>query len=176
MTPAVYVVAGRARSGKTTIGRALAQHIGATLLDQDVLTNPLMSQIARIAGVAEHDLDHPALTAGPIRRARYQCLVDAAVDNISIGRPAVLVAPFTQEIRDRKKWSETFADLGDAPMTLVWVTVPPEVAERRRRARGLPRDVAANLDDRKTLVAPAVDHIPVDGTQPVVDIVAALIG
>src|SRR4051794_1428218 len=95
----VYVVAGPAGSGKSTLGRALAGVTGAVVLDQDIATNPLMAQLALLVG-AGNDLDHPALR-GPVRQARYQCIVDVEVDNGRLGRDVVMIAPFTAECTDR---------------------------------------------------------------------------
>ncbi|GIF63616.1 hypothetical protein Ais01nite_16510 [Asanoa ishikariensis] len=95
------LVAGPPASGKTVLGAALARRLGATLLDQDVLTQPLTSVIADLLGT--DDLDDPRL-AGATRFARYEALYAAAVDNLAAGNPVVLVAPFTTERRDPAAW------------------------------------------------------------------------
>ena len=163
--PAVYVVAGVAGSGKSTVGRALARRTGAVLLDQDILTNPLMAQIARSAGVAGHDFDHPALADPEVRQARYECLLDTGRDNVELGRTVVLVAPFTQEVADRDAWAQLCAPFGAIPVVLLWVTAPPQVIAERRRHRSLPRDLAADLSrHRRPPAGPAVEHFAIDGT------------
>ncbi|MET3807456.1 putative kinase [Nakamurella sp. UYEF19] len=156
----VLVVAGPAGSGKSTLGRSLAAATGGLLLDQDIATNPLMAQLARLVGAGD-DLDHPRLR-GPVRQARYQCLIDIAVDNGRLGRTVVMVAPFTAESADPRQWAELVRQLSPAPVHLVWVTVPPEVAVARRRRRNLARDRAA-----------ALDAVPVATPDPVVPHVAA---
>jgi predicted kinase len=155
----VLVVAGPAGSGKSTLGRSLAALLGAAVLDQDVATNPLMAQIAEIVGAGD-DLDHPALR-GPVRDARYRCLVDVAADNARVGTPAVMIAPFTAEVTDAARWTELVGLLGTRT-ELVWVTVPPEVAWARRQQRGLPRDVAA-AGPAAALPEPVVPHVAADG-------------
>ncbi len=165
MTPMIYVVAGVAGGGKSTFGRALAARCAAALLDQDILTNPLMVQIARMAGAADHDLDHPALAAADVRRARYQCLLDTAQSNLAIGRSVVLIAPFTAEIGGPDAWSATFGHFAPTRVALLWVSVPPDVAAQRRRTRALPRDLAAERTPLAS-IAPAVPFIAVDGTLP----------
>jgi predicted kinase len=156
----VYVVAGPAGSGKSTLGRALALVTGAVVIDQDIATNPLMAQIAALVGAGD-DLDDPALR-GPVRRARYQCIIDIACDNGRLGRNVVMIAPFTAESSDVVAWAGLARQLAPARVVLVWVTVPPDVALARRRQRNLPRDrTAGELG------------VPVSSADPVVEFVAA---
>ncbi len=158
-----YVVAGPPGSGKSTLGRALASVTGAVLIDQDVATNPLMAALAALVGAGD-DLDHPALR-GPVRQARYQCVIDIASDNGKLGRDVVLVAPFTAESSGAAAWSELAGGLSPARVVLVWVTVPAEVALARRVHRDTPRDRAARLDPAPPRPAPlpAVDFLPASG-------------
>ncbi len=157
-----YVVAGPAGSGKSTLGRALASVTGATVIDQDIATNPLMAALAAIVGAGD-DLDHPALR-GPIRQARYQCVIDIASDNGRLGRDVVMIAPFTAEISAAAAWSELSRQLSPARVVLVWVTVPPAVALARRQQRNLPRDRSARVvaTPARTLL-PVVDFLPASG-------------
>ncbi len=153
---AVLVVAGPAGSGKSTLGRALARTVGAVLLDQDIATNPLMAQLAALVGAGD-DLDHPGLR-GPVRDARYQCLIDVAVDNGRLGHHVVMIAPFTAECADPQAWSGLVRQLKPAQVHLIWVTVPPEVALARRIRRNLARDRTAVGNG--TPPAPAVPVVP----------------
>lgn len=159
----VFVVAGPAGSGKSTLGRALAGVTGAVVLDQDIATNPLMAQLALLAG-AGNDLDHPALR-GPVRQARYQCIVDVAVDNGRLGRDVVMIAPFTAECTDRQSWLALTRQLAPAQVWLIWVTVPPEVALARRIRRNLARDAgAADSGPAQPFPSPVVEHISASGS------------
>ncbi|WP_157695216.1 AAA family ATPase [Nakamurella panacisegetis] len=161
--PIVYVVAGPPGSGKSTLGRALAQHTGAVVLDQDVATNPLMAQLARLVGAGD-DLDHPGLR-GPVRDARYECLLDLAADNTGIGRDVVMIAPFTRECSDPVAWDRLSAQVGGAQVQLVWVTVSPEIALARRVARNLARDRTAQPGVVPPAVPPpVVDHLAASGS------------
>lgn len=168
--PTVWVVAGPAGSGKSTLGRAIATAIGAAILDQDVLTNPLMARIAELVG-AGNDLDHPQLR-GAVRRARYECLINAAADNRRIGRSVVMIAPFTAEISDPALWRSLEAVLAPAPVVLVYVRVPADIARQRRVRRNLARDRPATADRTKpdqpdlppVRPTPTVPHLLADGT------------
>lgn len=157
-----YVVAGPAGSGKSTLGRALAQVTGSVLLDQDIATNPLMAQLAGLVGAGD-DLDHAGLR-GPVRRARYQCLTDIAVDNRRIGNDVVMIAPFTAECSDPLAWAELTRQLHPSVVHLIWVTVPADVALARRRQRNLARDRSAvGPDVPAPTPAPVVAHLGASG-------------
>ncbi len=157
------MVAGPAGSGKSTLGRALARRTGAVLLDQDVATNPLMSQIATLVGAGQ-DLDHPALR-GSVRTARYRCLVDIAVDNRRLGRSVVMIAPFTAECADAAAWSALVGQLSPARVILVWVSVDRDLALARRRRRNLSRDSALTAEASlpPPVPEPVVHYLPADG-------------
>ncbi len=158
-SPMVCCVAGLPGSGKSTLGRALAARLGAAVLDQDVATNPLMARIAELAGAGD-DLDHPALR-GAVRRARYECLLDLGVDNARIGRPVVMIAPFTAEVSTVEAWAGVTRLFRPVRVFLVWTAVDPAVAWERRRRRNLPRDRAATGPSVE--VVPAVPYVGADG-------------
>ena len=162
--PFVCCVTGIPGSGKSTVGRLLAARTRAVLLDQDTATNPLMAQIARLAGAGD-DLDHPELR-GPVRQARYECLIDVAQENVGIGSSVVLIAPFTSEVRDADAWAAFGARFDPVPVRLVWVAVPAAVARERRRRRNLPRDTAWTQPATTGAEAPlpVVPHLLADGT------------
>lgn len=168
--PAALVVTGAPGAGKSTLGAALAALLGAALLDQDVLTGPLVAAVC--AQLGTDDLDDPRVVAAT-RAPRYEALTATAEDCLRCGTPAVLVAPFTRERTDPAAWRALSARLraaGGAPR-LVWATVPPAELVRRVRARGAARD-AAKLADPAAFLAgldlapPVVDHLAVDTTRP----------
>src|SRR6059058_4129687 len=123
--PAV-LLAGWPGSGKSTVGQALARRLGAALVDQDTVTGPLVAVVADLVGV--HDLDDARL-AGPTRDARYETVVAAAEENLRVGRPVVLVAPFSRERRDLHAWQaldDRLRAAGGSPL-LVWLHLEPGV-------------------------------------------------
>jgi predicted kinase len=95
--PPAVLLTGSPAAGKSTVGRALARRLRAALVDQDTATAPLVAVVADLVGV--DDLDDRRL-AGPTRGARYEAVTALAEDNLRIGTPVVLVAPFTSERRD----------------------------------------------------------------------------
>lgn len=171
-TPALLVT-GAPGAGKSVLGRRLAHHLGAALLDQDVVTGPLVAVVGDLLG--SHDLDDPRV-AGATRAARYEVLLATAEDCLAVGTPVVLVAPFSAERRDAGAWDAVAARLeaaGGAP-ALVWAHVPGEELVRRLRERGEPRD-AGKLADPEAYLAgldlapPAGPHTAVDTSAPLDD-------
>jgi predicted kinase len=164
--PLALLVSGPPASGKSTLGWALAARLNACLLDLDVVTEPLTETIARLLGTP--DLDAPEM-AGRVRAARYECLLATAVDNLRVGTPVVLVAPFTDERTRPERWSavrDRLAEAGGRPR-LVWLRLTGDELVRRLRARGADRDAAKLADPaaflfRHPLSPPVGEHIAVD--------------
>ncbi|HWC83343.1 MAG TPA: ATP-binding protein [Pseudonocardiaceae bacterium] len=169
MSPAALLITGPPASGKTTLGRALAAELGGCLLDMDVLTGALTEAIGELVGTA--DLDAPALS-GRIRVARYESLLATAEDNLRVGVPVVLIAPFTAERTDPAAWAaarDRLSAAGGAPR-LVWLRLPADELLRRLRVRAAGRDAAKLADPnaflaRHPLTPPVVEHHEVDATE-----------
>ena len=176
--PAVLLT-GWPAAGKSTVGRALARRLGAALVDQDTATAPLVAVVADLVGV--HDLDDARL-AGATRRARYETVTALAEDNLRVGTPVVLVAPFSDERRDLDAWAALDRRLraaGGSPL-LVWLQLQPATAVRRLRARGAARDLAKVTDLAAFTAAldvaePAGPHLTVDGESPTDDVVRSVL-
>ena len=175
----VVLLTGPPASGKSTVGRALARHLRAALVDQDTATAPLTAVVAELVGV--DDLDDIRL-AGPTRAARYETVAALAEDNLRAGTPVVLVAPFTAERRDSAAWDALGGRLraaGGSPL-LVWLRVDPAVVVQRLRVRGEPRDTAKLADvtaftQALDVAEPAVPHVAVDAAGAVEDTVREVI-
>jgi predicted kinase len=176
--PRAWIVAGPAGCGKSTLGRALARRVGAALLDQDTLTNPLVAVVASLPGTDPDDLDAPPVR-DRTRDARYDALLSVARDNVDIGGSVVLVAPFTGETREQDRWASLVRRLEPAEVVLVWVDCPGDLLWDRMAARGAARD-AGKLADRAAFLAalpgpPRVRYVRVDATRSVDAQVAALL-
>jgi predicted kinase len=164
------VVTGPPASGKSSLGAALARAVRAALLDQDVMTRPLVAVIAGLLGTPADQLDDPRLRPAS-RDAVYRALLDTAVSNLAVGTPVVLIAPFARERGDPRRWQLVRRRLeaaGGAP-SLLWMRCPTHELLRRLRARAAPRDRAKLADPEKYLTAsvlapPAVAHTVIDTT------------
>jgi predicted kinase len=174
IVPAVLLTGGPG-AGKSTVGRALAATLGAALVDQDTVTGALVAVIADLVGV--HDLDDPRL-AGPTRAARYEAVVAVAEDNLRVGTPVALVAPFTRERADIDAWAALdlrLRNAGGAPL-LVWLRLRPETALRRLKARGAARDLAKTGEPTALdITAPSGPHLAVDAERPVAELVDSVL-
>jgi predicted kinase len=179
-SPPAVLLTGWPAAGKSTVGRALARRLGAALVDQDTATAPLVAVVAELVGV--DDLDDPRL-AGPTRWARYETVTALAEDNLRVGVPVVLVAPFSDERRDRDAWAALDRRLraAEGRPLLVWLQLRPATAIERLGARGAARDLAkiadpvrfvANLDVTEPPVGP---HLTVDGESPTDDVVQKIL-
>jgi len=168
--PSAVVVAGPPGSGKSSLGALLAGTVGAALLDQDIMTRPVVAVIAGLLGTPADDLDDPRLRTTS-RDAVYRALLDTAVANLAVGTPVVLVAPFARERGDPRRWQLVRAQLeaaGGAP-SLLWMRCPTDELLRRLHARAARRDRAKLADPEKHLPAgvltpPAVAHTAIDAT------------
>lgn len=163
----VWMVAGPAASGKTTLGRALAERSGAVLLDLDTVTNPLLDALGDCVAPGGHWND-PRLRA-TVRPARYAALLAVASDQVA--EDLVLVAPFTAELRGGPEWSALLAAVAPAVPRVVWLDAPPAVLAARRGARGEARDRFPPPSAEQ----PQVPHQRIDASTPTEAQLAALL-
>lgn len=168
--PWVVLVTGAPGAGKSTTAAALARLLGAALLDQDTMTNPLVDVVASQVGV--HDFDDPRL-ASLVRTPRYESLLAVARECVGVGVPAVLVAPFTSERSDPAVWEAMAARIHGwgARARLVWLRISGDELVARLSGRDATRD-AAKLADPESwvrgldLTAPVAPALAVDATLP----------
>lgn len=166
-SPAVLMT-GAPASGKSTTARALAGALGAAVLDQDSLTNPLVDVVAGMIGAQDYA---DRRLAALVRQARYECVHRAAADCLAVGRPVVLVAPYTSERRSTAAWHAVRERLtaagGEAVM--VWLRIDGAEVVRRLAERAAPRDRAKLADPAAftaglDLAPPVGPHLAVDAT------------
>ena len=135
--PLAVVVAGTAGSGKSTLGRAIAESLRAPLVDLDSVTTPLLETLpAEILG--GHWLTSPHAAA--IRAGRYAALRATAADALSTAGRVVVVAPFTAELTGGAEWEALVAALAPVEPHVVYVDGDPGVLASRRSLRGASRD------------------------------------
>ncbi len=155
--PLAVVVAGTAGSGKSTLGRAIAESLRAPLVDLDSVTTPLLDALPEDALGGGHWLTSPHAPA--IRAGRYAALLATAADALATAGRVVIVAPFTAELSGGADWQALVAALAPAEPRVVHVDGDPAVLASRRTARGASRD--AHRRDVAP-VAPAIPVIAVD--------------
>jgi predicted kinase len=178
--PAALLIAGPPASGKTTVAASLARTLGATLIDQDVSTGPLLSVIGSLVNV--DDIDDARL-ATLTRAARYETITCLAEDNLRVGNNVLLVAPFTEERKSPHAWEELVGRLHRAAggtVRMVWLYLSREELLRRMRARGADRDAAKlhreqRYIDQLDLGPPVGPHLPIHAVGSVDQIVLSII-
>jgi hypothetical protein len=87
--------------------------LGATLIDQDVASGPLLSVIESLVNV--DDIDDPRLVT-LTRPGRYEAITRLAEDNLRVGNTVLLVAPFTEERKNLHAWEELVDRLHEQPV------------------------------------------------------------
>ena len=178
--PAALLIAGPPASGKSTVGASLAGTLGATLIDQDLATGPLLSVIGSLVNV--DDIDDPRLVT-LTRAGRYETITRLAEDNLRVGNTVLLVAPFTEERRNLHAWEELVDRLHRAAggaVTMIWLYLSREELLQRMRDRGADRDAAKlsgeqRFIDQLDLGPPVGPHIPIHAFGSVDQIVRSIL-
>lgn len=158
----IVVVAGPAGSGKTTLGRALARTLRLPLLDLDTITNPVLDGVGALA---DHDWPagathwNDAALRPTVRPARYAALLATLADQRDAGVGAVLVAPFTAELRGGEEWDALVEAAGVVPR-VVWLRADAATLADRRAGRAADRD--AHIVDAPSDVEPQVRHLTIE--------------
>jgi hypothetical protein len=150
------------------------------LIDLDVATDPLLSVIGSLINV--DDVDDPRL-AGLTRADRYETITRLAEDNLRVGNPVLLVAPFTEERKNLQAWEELVDRLHRAAggaVTMIWLSLSREELLQRMRARGAERDKAKlnkeqRFIDQLDLGPPVGPHIAIHAVGPVEQIVGSIV-
>lgn len=154
--PLAVVVAGTAGSGKSTLGRAIAEALRAPLVDLDSVTTPLLDALPD-GLLGDHWLTSPHAAA--IRAGRYAALRATAADALATAGRVVVVAPFTAELAGGAEWQQLRDALAPVEPLVVHVDGDPAVLASRRTSRGASRD--AHRPDTAP-VAPAIAVTAVD--------------
>lgn len=171
--PFAIAVAGVAGSGKSTLGRALAERLRTPLLDLDTLTNPLLDALGD--GVfGSHWLS--SVHAAAVRQGRYAALRATAADVLGTAGGVVLVAPFTAELAGGAAWTDLVDAVRPATLRMVQIIGTPELFARRRAARGTERDQHRPSGPVASAAPAAVPVVAVEADLPTAVQLARLLG
>ena len=178
--PAALLIAGAPASGKSMVAASLAGALGATLIDLDVATEPLLSIIGSLINV--DDIDDPRL-ATLTRAERYETITRLAEDNLRVGNTVLLVAPFTEERSSLHAWEELVHRLQRAAggaVTMIWLYLSSEELLQRMRTRGAERDETKLSEEQRfidqlELGPPVGPHIRIHAVGSVEQIVASIV-
>jgi sugar-phosphatase len=153
----LILVAGTAGSGKTTLGRTVAAHLGVPIVDLDTVTCSLLDALWRAGLLADHwnGGSHRDL----IREARYATLRDVISELFAVVDTVVAVAPFSAEVDGGESWHRLLATVPDGEVLLIWLAADETALRLRRQQRGEERD-----EHRPETQAPipTVPHLRID--------------
>lgn len=171
------MVAGAPGSGKSTVADLVLHRLDPVpaLLDKDTLFAGLAAELLAAHGRPDGEREGAWYDAH-VKVHEYAALTASTRQVRAAGCPVMLVAPFTEQIRDGDRWASWVGALGGDPVHLLWVRCDPATLRSRLLGRARPAD-AGKLAAYDAFVArtrpgdpPPVPHRTVDtsgGAPPV---------
>ncbi|QOC24554.1 ATP-binding protein [Microbacterium hominis] len=143
MTSHLFFVIGPAGSGKSTVSTLIARQLGAAYLDKDSVATLFTEALLVAHGSDPHERDNNAYYQQVVMDLEYQTLLRLAGDNLRLGTPVVLDAPFVRYF-PQPDYLERAALAHDWPadtrITVVHVSVDGARVRDRVAGRGYQRD------------------------------------
>jgi len=167
--PRLIFFCGHAGTGKSTLAKRLLPRLAAAggeplcLLDKDTLYGQYSSAVMAALTGDPNDRDSP-LYLQHLRDPEYRGLLATARENLALGVSAVVVGPFSREVRAHRLLDRAWLGVGpEVNVRIVWMYLAEQEARRRIAARGNPNDAwkLAHWDDYHTrLFMPAASDYP----------------
>ena len=141
------MVAGAPGAGKSTIAALLAERLSppGAVLDKDALFSGFVAEVIAAHGRPHSEREGPWYDEH-VKVHEYGGMTAAAAQIRGSGVPVVLVAPFTQALREPGWFDAWVPRLGGQPVHLVWVRLDPALLNARLVARGRARDAGKLAD------------------------------
>jgi predicted kinase len=140
--PTAFFITGPAGTGKSTVSRELAYTTGAVLLDKDAVCGAIVEVALEALGVDPNHREGSDLYRERVMPAEYRALFSGAADNLQLGLPVVIDAPFSMYLAQRHFYSQSTSRAGWPAVrgVVVRLSAPEELVRERLTERGLERD------------------------------------
>lgn len=143
-TPTVrqlVIITGCAGSGKTTIGKTLAQKLGYCYIDKDTVTREYTDFILERSGSSKGDRESD-LYRGEILPVEYSVTFKLCREILDNGCNVVLTIPFISQIQDYSKWEEirNAARIRNIEVKFIWIKHNIETEKSNLIVRDAARD------------------------------------
>lgn len=137
----LVIITGCAGSGKTTIGKTLAQKLGYCYIDKDTVTREFTDFILERSGSSKGDRESQ-LYRGEILPIEYSVTFKLCREILDNGNNVVLTIPFISQIQDFSKWEEirTAARIRNKEVKFIWIEHNIETEKENLISRDAARD------------------------------------
>lgn len=140
MNKRLILIGGIPGSGKTHIGKQVAQRTGL-FIDKDTVSRRFTESMLTLLGSYVDDRETEIYLTN-IRDIEYETMMKQALENLELGHSVVCSAPFIREFTSTD-WLVNIqleAGLLNASVIKLWIHVDPITAHERIIARGTSRD------------------------------------
>lgn len=168
--PKIVVVTGAPSSGKTKIGRKIAENLHMAVSDKDHVTGQLLAALMKDAGYEGEDYSQTPLNK--FREAIYGCMEDVAKDNLKAKMGTVIISPYID--RGLENWLPMLKQKVDpeslADWFVIWIDITPKLALERILLRNSPRDVIKvktweSFVNKTYWGSPSCNHLRLDASE-----------
>ena len=137
----LVIITGCAGSGKTTVGKTLAQKLGYCYIDKDTVTREFTDFILERSGSSKGDRESQ-LYRGEILPIEYSVTFKLCREILDNGSNVVLTIPFISQIQDFSKWEEirTAARIRNKEVKFIWIEHNIETEKANLVSRDAARD------------------------------------
>ncbi|MDQ2662341.1 MAG: ATP-binding protein [Actinomycetota bacterium] len=142
MKPRALLFIGQPGSGKSTVSKAVAARYHAAYVDKDTVSTGFIGLLLEQRGEAGNERENNEFYQSVIFPIEYRTVMSIAADNLRLGMPVVIDAPFSRYLEDDGWLERAAAEAAwpEAEWIVVHVTASEERIKQRVIARGNPRD------------------------------------
>lgn len=166
MKKILVLTAGAPGSGKTYVGKKIAEKTKSVYLDKDTISQFSTELLLTVMGSNKNDRESEIYT-DKIKDVEYKTLITTAKENLEVADTVICSAPFIGQIQDENWLYDLTLSLKNmgAALVVVWVKVDVLTAKERVLSRRTSRDTwkLVNWDEysKKT------PHLEVNSSYPI---------